>query len=426
MLPILRVAGIASAFLPILLEGLAVAASPPAEPLGLDEVLAMAREANPEIRAAAGRARAAAFGPAQARAWDDPMVSWEAWNTPDNFNLARAENTIFKVAQRIPFPGKRKLAAAAAGEEARAVAHGVDTAVLDIEQAVKRAYWALWRAHRRLQVYEEERAVTERVAKTAEGRYAASGVPQADVLRAQIGLTHAVTDAKTAALAVDVAAADLNTLLSRAPGTPLGAPVDPLPRVLPASADGLARLALQRRPEVAVQAATIARDQRALELARKDRLPDVELSVSRFINAGGADGFGAMAIVTVPIANKPKYDAAISEASARIVSAEAERRRVEDAVRRDVEQAWLALRTAALEHDLQATTHLPHAEVTLQVTESAYATGRVDLLALLDTVRELLTVHLEHIDSAAAIEVAWADLERAVGGSLSPAEVFDD
>ena len=421
----IRVAGVASTFLPILLRGLAAAAGPPVEPLRLDDVLAIAREANPEIRAARGRAKAAEYGPARARAWDDPVLSWEAWNTPENFNVAEAQNSIFKVAQRIPFPGKRALAAAAAGEEARAMAHGVDTTVLDVEAAVKRAYWTLWRAHKRLAVLEQERAIAERVARTAEGRYAASGVPQADVLRAQGGLTHALTDAKTAALAIDVAAADLNTLLSRAPRAPLGVPVDPAPRVVPATDDALVELALRQRPEVAVQAATIAREQRTLELARKAVLPDVELSVSRFINAGGSDGFGAMAAVTLPIANKPKYDAAISEANARIVSAEADRRRVDDAIRRDVEQAWLRLRTAALAHDLQATTHLPHAEITLQVTESAYMTGRVDLMALLDTVRGLQMVHLEHVDSAAEIELEWADLERAVGGTMPATEVSD-
>jgi len=55
------------------------------------------------------------------------------------------------------------------------------------------------------------------------------------------------------------------------------------------------------------------------------------------------------------------------------------------------------------------------------VTESAYAAGTVDLLALLDTLRGLEQVHLDHIDSATEIETAWADLERAVGGPLPEA-----
>ena len=108
-----------------------------------------------------------------------------------------------------------------------------------------------------------------------------------------------------------------------------------------------------------------------------------------------------MASVTVPFAYEPKYDAGIAEATARIASAEADRRRLEDRVRRDVEQAWLRVRTAKLRHDLFASTHIPQAEQALTVTEAAYQSGGVDFLSLLDTLRAVERVHLEHVDSAA-------------------------
>src|SRR5262245_27179813 len=345
------------------------AAGPPADQLRLDDVLALARENNPEIRAARSRARAAEAGPAQARAWEDPVLSWEAWNAPENMNVAEAENNIFRLAQKIPFPGKRRLAAESAGEEARAMAHGADAVLLDVEAAVKRAYWSLWQAHERVGVYERQRVLAERFAKTAEQRYATGGVPQSDVLRAQVELTHAVTEVRTGTLAIDSARAGLNALLSRPPGDPLGVPQEPLMREPPPTADDLIEAALANRPELAAQAATIAGRQRAVALAHKAYLPDFEVSVGRFINAGRSDGFGTMASVTVPIANKAKYDAGISEANARVASAEADRRRIEDAVRRDVEQSWLRVRTAKLRHDLQASTHLPQAEQAMQVTE---------------------------------------------------------
>src|SRR4030095_3188766 len=117
---------------------------PSGDVLRLDEVLALAREANPESGGARWRAGAAEAGPTQARAWDDPVLSWEAWNAPENMNVARAENNIFRLTQKIPFPGKRRLAAESAGEEARAMAHGADAVVLEVEVAVKRAYWSLW------------------------------------------------------------------------------------------------------------------------------------------------------------------------------------------------------------------------------------------------------------------------------------------
>src|SRR5262249_40903760 len=137
------------------------------------------------------------------------------------------------------------------------------------------------------------------------------------------------------------------------------------------------------------------------------------------------DGFGTMASMTIPIANKTKYDAGVSEANAHLNTAVADERRLEDAVRRDVEQAWLRLRTAKLRHDLLVTTHVPQAEQAIPGTESAYAAGPGDLLALLDTLRALEAVHLEHIAAAAEYETAWADLERAVGEPLAQGERHD-
>jgi outer membrane protein, heavy metal efflux system len=405
----------------LLLVPAGATAEPSGDVLRLDDVLAVAREANPEIRAARARARAAEARPTQARAWDDPVLTWEAWNAPENMNVARAENNIFRLAQRIPFPGKRRLAAESAGEEARAVARGADAVGLDVEAAVKRAYWSLWEAHQRVAVYERARILAERFAKTAEQRYAISGVPQSDVLRAQVELTRAITEARTGALAIETARATLNALLSRPPRDPLGVPEAPHLPEPPPGTEALIETALAHRPELAAQAATIGGQQRALALARKAYLPDFEVSVGRFINAGRSDGFGTMASMTLPIANKAKYDAGISEANARLASAVADERRLADSVRRDVEQAWLRVRTAKLRHDLLVTTHLPQADQAIQVTESAYASGSVDLLALLDTLRALEAMHLDHVEAAAEFESAWADLERAVGEPL-PAE----
>jgi outer membrane protein, heavy metal efflux system len=421
MLLDIRAARATLALLALALAPARATAQSTAGALRLDDVLAIARAENPEISAARARARAAKEMPAQARAWDDPVVSWEAWNAPNNLNVAHADNNIFRVAQRFPFPGKRRLAGESAADDARAAALGADAVVLDVEAAVKRAYWSLWQAHERLAVYERQRVLAERFEKTAVQRYAIGAVPQSDVLRAQVELTHAITDVQSGSLAIDTARAALNALLSRPPGDPLGVPEEPRVPELPPSANALIEAALARRPELSAQDATIAGQQHAVALARKAYLPDFEVSVGRFVNFDARDGFGAMASVTLPIANKGKYDAAISQANARVAVAEADRRRLADAVRRDVEQAWLRVRTATLRHDLFARTHLPQAEQAIQVTESAYAAGSVDLLALLDTVRGLQQVHLDHIDSQAEIAGAWTDLERAVGGPLPDA-----
>ena len=184
------------------------------------------------------------------------------------------------------------------------------------------------------------------------------------------------------------------------------------------SLEELTERALAERPEVAAMQAAIARQKSTVELAHMNFRPDFEFSVGRFVNYGASDGFGAMASVTLPFAYLGKYDAGVQEANAGLASAQAELRRVQDRVRRQVAQALLRVQTASLQHDLAVTTHIPQAEQAVRVTESAYQSGSVDFLGLVDTVRRTEMVHLDHIQASADFAKAYADLERAVGGEL--------
>jgi cobalt-zinc-cadmium efflux system outer membrane protein len=125
-----------------------------------------------------------------------------------------------------------------------------------------------------------------------------------------------------------------------------------------------------------------------------------------------------MAVVSIPIAYKWKYDAALDEARARLGSAQADLRRWQDRVQREVAQAHVRAEAALRQWDLFVSTHIPQAEQSLRVAESAYQTGRIDWLALVDTARTLESVHVDHIQAHAEFEKAYADLERAVGTEL--------
>ena len=389
-----------------------------AEPLSLARVLDAVRSHNPAIAGAQARADAAGSIPARARAYDDPVVSWEAWNIPEPVAVDRADNNIFRLSQRIPFPGKRTLAGEMAERDAETMRHDVGEVELDAVTTAKRAYADLWRAHQTLAVSRRDFELTERVARLVEQRYATGGTSQADVLRAQVEVSHVASELRTAELAIEDAAAGLNAVMSEPPDAPLGMPEDPAPPALPPAPSELIERALRDRPEVAARDAAVARETTGERLAGKGLLPDFEVSVGRFVNNDASNGFGAMASMTVPLAWKGKYDAGVAEAKARVLSAEADRRRATDGIRRDVQQAYLRAKTALVQHDLFAGTHLPHAEQALHVTEAAYVAGDTDLTTLLETVRNLQRVHLEHVMATAEFEKDYADLERAVGADL--------
>lgn len=386
--------------------------------LRLEALVAEARERNPDIQAARDEARAMAAIPDQVAALDDPTLSWEAWNIPESLRVDRADNNIFRLSQKLPFPGKRRLAGEVALHAAERTAHEAGGVELDTVTAVKIAYEDLWEAHARLAVLRRDRELLERLASIAAQKYGVGEASQADVLRAQVELTHVINEVQTAPLAIASAEAGIDALLSREPGTPLGVPEDPpVPRLdlVPAK---LFALALENRPDIAAQGADVAREESAEELARRNSYPDFEISVGRFVNYGSSDGYGAMASVTLPFVNARKYRAGVAEADARLSAARSGRRRLEDRARREVEQAFLRAKTALLQYELYAGTHVPQAEQALRVAQSAYESNQLGFLDLVDTIRRVESVHLDHVAAQADFERAYADLERVVGVDL--------
>ena len=394
------------------------------EPLRLADVLAEASAQNPDLKAARDRATVAETKPAQVAAYDDPMFTYEAWNAPESFRLDQADNNILRLSQKIPFPGKRSLAGAMAKRDSDMAAQNSRAVELDVRAATIKAYYELWMVHQLMLIYARDKDLVERFARIAEQKYAVGQVSQPDVLRAQVELTRLVNRVTTEGLAAESARAGLNALLSRAENEPLGMPEDPPPPTLEANVDGLIATALESRPERAAQLTAIAREESGVRLARLNYLPDFELAADRFINTGASNGVGAMISISIPIAYKSKYDAAAREAQARLSAARNDLRRVEDAIRREVRQAFLRARTALEQRNLFVSTHIPQAELALRGTQAGYETGKIDFLSLIDSVRAIESVHVEHIQADADFETALADLERAVGAQMERSRAY--
>ena len=388
------------------------------DPLKLEAVLAYAQEHNPAIRAARSRLVAARMVPAQASAYDDPMVVWDSWNTPESLRVDRASNNIFRLSQKIPFPGKLRLKGEIAAKEAERAEAALRAAEIELRAQVKEAYYDLWLGYQNLNVYRRDRGLASQFAQIAERKYAVGQVSQPDVLRAQVELTHLVNRVTTETLNLSKVRAQLNALLSRPSEAPLGTPGDPPPPVVAYALADLEHLTLANRPELTAQARAVEREGLALALARKAYYPDFEVSASRFENFGQRDGFGLTFSATIPLAFRHKYDAGVEEAAANREAAQDELRRLQDRALFEVKQALVEAQVAVEQLDLFLHTHIPQAEQTLAASQIAYQTGGIDFLSLVESVRGVEQVHLEHLMAAASFEKAWAELERAVGQEL--------
>ncbi len=389
------------------------------EVLELGKVITHAREHNPAIQTARSRLSAAQKVPDQVSAYDDPTLSWEAWNAPENFRVDQANNNIIRLSQKIPFPGKLRLKSEIASKDAEKMEAELKAVEIDIVAQLKKAYFDLWLTYQNLEVYRRNRELVAQFARIAEQKYAVGLVSQPDVLRAQVELTRLVNRVTTETLALGKAQARLNALLSRPPEAPLGMLQSPPPPVVPYVMADLEALALANRPELLAQIRSLEKEGLARDLAQKAYYPNFEVSVARFENFRRRNGFGVGVSLSIPLAFKYKYDAGVGEATANLLAAQSELSRLRDRTLFEVKQAFVELRTASEQLDLFLHTHIPLAEQSLESSQINYQTGVLDFLSLIDSVRAVEQVHLEHSTAAANFEKAWAELERAVGQELT-------
>ncbi len=388
------------------------------EALKLEEVLAYAQHRNPAIKAAKSRSVAAQNVPAQVSAYEDPRVSWESWNAPENFRVDEADNNIFRLSQTIPFPGKLRLKGEIASKEAERMEAELRGTEIDTVAQLKKAYYDLWSVYRNLEVYRRDQALLAQFARIAEQKYAVGQVSQSDVLRAHVEHTRLINRVTTETLALGKAQARLNAVLSRAPEAPLGRPQNPPAPAVPYTMSELEGLMLRNRPQLLAQARVLEKERLALALTRKAYYPDFEVSMSRFVNFDARDGFGVMVSASIPLAFKYKYDAAVEETTANLQAAQSELGRLQDLALFEVKQAFVEAQTALEQVNLFLYTHVPQAAQALQASQIGYQTGTLDFLSLIDGVRVIEQIHLEHLMAAANFERAWAELERAVGQEL--------
>ena len=384
----------------------------------LEAVLTYGQEHNPALQAARERVRATREQPAQVAALDDPVFTYEGFNIPENFDLTRTDNTILKLSQKFPFPGKRRLRREIASHEVVIAEAKLRLAEVTTRAEVMKAYYDLWQVQQNLLIYSREKELMAQFATIAEKKYAVGQVSQPDVLRAQVELTRLITRVTTETLKMGEVKAMLNGLLSRPPEAPLGVPRDaPTPGVRQTLAE-LTELTLKSRPEIAAQAVAIERDTTALALAQKAYFPDFEVYVERFFNSGRRDGVGVIFSATLPFAYREKYDAGVAEARARLNAGRADLRAAQDTALAEVKRALVRAQTAVELVNLFTQTHILQAEQSLASSRLSYQTGKVDFLSLIDSLRVVEQVHLEHIGAAADFERAHAELERAVGQAL--------
>jgi len=396
-------------------------AESPADPLLLSDVLAEVRAHHPEIQAARERYRAAKERPAQAGAFDDPEAKIELFNTPQNLDVTKTDNTIFGLSQRFPFPGKRGLKKQLALKDADIAEALVHEKELEIGAQAKGAYYDLYLAYKAIEIHHQQIELLKNFFQIANARFRAGKGVQVDVIKAGLELSKLQNELPVLEQQRDSAQAKVNLVMNRSPETPLGTPAEPVTRVDKPAFLELREIAIQNRPQLKALTTDAARSETAIALAQKQYYPDFNVMASRFQNFGQRDGFGGAVVMSLPFSfwTKPKYDAGVREAKANLEAAKASYQAMQNQVGFEVKDLLVKLEAVEKLMVMYRTTIIPQAQQTLDSARLNYQNGKVEFLTLLDAERALKDFQLEFYRALTAFAQRMAELERAIGKELT-------
>ncbi|MDA1272684.1 MAG: TolC family protein [Verrucomicrobia bacterium] len=390
----------------------------------LDQAVSQVLSNSPALAAARFKWQAMQERPEIVRARPDPMLTYGYWFQNVETRVG-ANNQRVGVAQKIPFFGKRSLAANKAGQEARLAMWEYQTLARDLVLRAKLAYFDLYRVDRSRKILTAQLDLLDPIVQTAQSRYEAGRAKQPDVLKAQVATTEIqnrlldLTQQRMAALA------RLNALRNAPPETELivSSRLD-LPS-LPPRAEAF-EIAEAYRQELQAAGVAIQRDELALALAKRNRWPDFTFGVDYtqvnpniFQNPpdNGKDAVQGFVSINVPLWFG-KLKAERREAENRLAASHAAEANARNTVLSEVQDAWFRAQVSRDQVTLYQTSLLPRAEQAFEASRAGYETAKVGFIDLLDSERALLNFRLGLVMSETDLAKALALLERAVGVDL--------
>ena len=381
---------------------------------------------NPEIQSASRERDAAQQRIGPAGALDDPMLEAGVLNLPTNSLRFEREDMTMKMiglSQRLPYPGKRGLREGVATKDAETVGYGFQETVNRVVRDVKTAYFDLGLSLEATRLVEKNRLIVGQLLRITEGRYAAGMGRQTDVLKAQTQLSKMTDELFKLARERQTAEAELNRALGRGAAVAAPVPVPPKLREEILNLESLRETALTQRPQLLALQSIVAKNEKAVDLARKDYYPDFDVRLSYGQRDRMPDGPRRSDMVSLTVAiNLPVWRG--NKRAPRVAESLAMRDQAQSMyqVQRNELSAKLSQQVAAAEQNLKSarlyqTTLLPQARITVESTLAAYRVNQVDFLTLIESQMTVFTYEISLATASANHNKALVEIDFLTGKS---------
>ncbi|SCX80571.1 TolC family protein [Nitrosospira sp. Nsp13] len=395
----------------------------------LTSLVSEALENNPEIQAALRERDAASQRIAPAEALDDPVLEAGLVNAPLTSSTLNREDMTMKMiglSQRLPFPGKRGLRKDVAAQDAQSVGYGYQETMNRVARDIKIAYFDLGLTLEMTRLVEKNKLILEDLLHIAEKHYGVGLGSQADALKAQTQVSRMLDELLRLARERPTIEAELIRALGRNAAVAAPEPEPPQLREETLTLESLRETALSQRPQLLALRSIVARNEKALDLARRNYYPDFDVRLAYGQRDNMLDGTRRPDMVTLTVAvNLPvwrenKLAPRVAEALAKRDQAqslhEAQRNEVTASLRQQTAMAEQSLKSARL----YQTAILPQARLTVESALAAYRVNRVDFLTLLDSQMTVFNYEISLVTAMASYNKALAEIDLLIGKPPAP------
>jgi len=400
--------------------------------LRLENFINEALQNNHSLKSADKKLQALKQQPDQVSALPDPILGFTQWLQPVETRVGPQQN-IFSLSQKIPFPGKLSLKKDIAKNAVEDSYLDYGIAKRELIFKIKSDWYDLFLVDRTINILDDYRMLLKDFVNAAAAKYATGQGIQAQVLKAQVEYS-----------SIRVRLHDLkrkrSTLVSRlnqVRNKTADFEIQKVSRIDTSFKNfhqqDLLESALNNRREI--KSRVLKRESADFQrnLANKNWLPDFTIQANYITvqdkntpaSDAGTDAWGVMVGLNLPLWQAPRL-AAVEQAEQQILMQQAQLEDIKTKIVNDIHDLIYREQSTRETLDLYKDELLLQAESSLQSAFSAYRSGNISFLDLLDAERMLLQLRLTFVEEQVSYQKIIAALERAVGSAIPTGRDFEN
>lgn len=395
----------------------------------LDDLVAHARNYNPDIQTAKEAWHATRQNLGIASAYPDPQLMITYFPEPIETRLG-PQDWNANLVQTIPFPGKLSKAGEIAQTELKLAGMALSKTIRDIVERIHKATIELNYLRRSLSILEDEMALFATVVETTENAYSQDRTAFVNVVKAQTRLSKL---RKERLILYDLEIAQ-TTSLNRLMGRPVDAPIGKLMLKRFSSAtmelEKMVEAAISSQEDIRMADLEIEKKAAGVDLARYGRLPDFKLGLF-YAGIGspdvavpppdaGDDALGIQLGVTLPLWSG-KNNSRIQRAQAEMAAARTQKSVHTDNLRTRIRTLYFRMKNTEQVLNLYRESLLPKAETAIEASENWYLDDKLNFSDFIESQSLWYDFKQALMRTEANYQKDLAVLQRLIGPPLEDA-----